>query len=104
MMNLRSMSTVVALASVMALPALAQTAGTGTATRPATPPAATTSPAVPTTGGPAAPVVEPTRSYTTADNHMRASKIIGSSVYNEQRQKVGTVDELLMSNGRDLTN
>jgi sporulation protein YlmC with PRC-barrel domain len=34
---------------------------------------------------------------------MRASKLIGSSVYNDQKQKIGSVDELLVDQNHAVT-
>lgn len=34
--------------------------------------------------------------YTTADGQMRVGKIVGASVYNDQNQSVGSVDDVLM--------
>ena len=34
--------------------------------------------------------------YKTADNKLRLSKVIGASVYNDQNQKVGSVDDVLV--------
>lgn len=36
-------------------------------------------------------------SFMTADHHLRASKLIGSDVYDAQHQKIGTVDDLILS-------
>jgi sporulation protein YlmC with PRC-barrel domain len=38
----------------------------------------------------------------TADQQVRASKVIGSSVYNDQKQKIGTVEELLLNDHHDV--
>ena len=35
--------------------------------------------------------------YVTADGQLRAGKIVGASVYNDQNQSVGSVDDVLMS-------
>ena len=35
--------------------------------------------------------------YFTADHQVRVSKVVGASVYNDQNQSVGSVDDLLMS-------
>ena len=40
--------------------------------------------------------------YVTADRQVRASKVIGSTVYNDQKQKIGTVEELLMTDNHDI--
>ena len=34
--------------------------------------------------------------YITADHHIRASKIVGASVYNDQNEKIGSVDDVLI--------
>jgi sporulation protein YlmC with PRC-barrel domain len=39
----------------------------------------------------------------TADQQLRASKLIGSSVYNDQHEKIGSVDELLLDQNHDVT-
>jgi len=44
-----------------------------------------------------------TATYTTADKMMRASKIIGATVYNDQDQSVGSVSELLINDNHDIT-
>lgn len=59
-----------------------------------TAPAATTG-ASTTTGNPA---------FATSDMQTRASKVIGSSVYNDQKQKIGTINDLLIANGHDVGN
>jgi sporulation protein YlmC with PRC-barrel domain len=41
--------------------------------------------------------------YMTADKDVRASKVIGASVYDDHDQKIGTVDELLMNPHHDVT-
>ena len=35
--------------------------------------------------------------YVTADGRMRLGKIVGASVYNDQNQSVGSIDDVLMS-------
>ena len=87
-----SIATMVAAAALVALPVLAQTTTTGP-TRP--PPGMTPSH---TTPGPAATGTTSTSStYFTADHQVRASKVVGASVYNEQNQSIGSVDDVLMS-------
>ena len=62
--------------------------GTGmTTTRPAT--------ATPANGSAANETSAPR--YVTADGQLRAGKIVGASVYNDQNQSVGSVDDVLMS-------
>lgn len=41
--------------------------------------------------------------YTTADGQMRAGKIVGASVYNDQNQSVGSVDDVLMGQDNKAT-
>jgi len=101
-----SYAAAVALSAIVAAPVLAQTmsspstsssapSDTGPAataiTSPARPPAATTTAAASNPG------------YVTADQQLRASKLIGSSVYNEQHQKIGSVDELLIDQTHNVT-
>jgi sporulation protein YlmC with PRC-barrel domain len=35
--------------------------------------------------------------YYTADNKLRTSKVVGASVYNDQDQKIGKIDDILVS-------
>jgi sporulation protein YlmC with PRC-barrel domain len=70
-----------------------------TATNPpvANPPAARTAPMATTTS----PTIKQSAALTTADsqklgNAWRASKVKGSSVYNDQNQKVGSIDDLII--------
>jgi sporulation protein YlmC with PRC-barrel domain len=80
-------------AALLAQPALAQTdaarPAVGTAT-PDTPPAANT-----------ASVASPSGTLGVAsvklDRGWRASKLIGSTVYNEQNEKIGSVDDLIVT-------
>ena len=37
--------------------------------------------------------------YFTADHQLRASKIVGASVYDDHNQSVGSIDDVLMSEG-----
>jgi sporulation protein YlmC with PRC-barrel domain len=41
--------------------------------------------------------------YTTADGQMRAAKIVGASVYNDQNQSIGSVDDVLMGHDNKAT-
>jgi sporulation protein YlmC with PRC-barrel domain len=66
------------LASVMLVPALAQS----------NPPASTMAPA-PTAAAPA-PISQ------TQSGHWRASKLVGLNVYNEQNEKLGDISEILL--------
>lgn len=40
----------------------------------------------------------------TRDQQIRASKLIGSAVYNEQHQNIGSIDDLLLGQNHDVTN
>jgi sporulation protein YlmC with PRC-barrel domain len=77
---------------VVALPALAQTPSAGNAT---------TAPATHETRTPAANVGSPSQRNTvlTDSGDVRASKLIGSSVYNDHNEKVGSVDDIVL--GKD---
>jgi sporulation protein YlmC with PRC-barrel domain len=48
-------------------------------------------PASSASSAPAAPI------YFTADHQVRASKVVGASVYNDQNQSIGSIDDVLMS-------
>jgi len=78
------------LASIVALPAFAQTpSGKNATTAPAThesPPASATNPSQRNT-------------VLTDSADVRASKLIGASVYNDHNEKVGSVDDLVL--GKD---
>jgi sporulation protein YlmC with PRC-barrel domain len=105
-----SFGTMLAATALIAWPVMAQTAGstsapppsppgmtpshsanpgmaTSTPSHPANPGMATSSPA----SAPAAPI------YFTADHQVRASKVVGASIYNDQNQSIGSIDDLLMS-------
>jgi len=91
----------IAATALISLPVLAQTTApsstvdktttTTTTTRPAGAGMGTTSPAV-TDRATATPP-----KYFTADHQVRTSKIVGSSVYNDQNQSIGSIDDVLMS-------
>lgn len=38
-----------------------------------------------------------TPKYFTADHQVRASKVVGASVYNDQNQSIGSIDDVLMN-------
>jgi sporulation protein YlmC with PRC-barrel domain len=102
MNGLRSVTAAAALSLALAAPAFAQTTMNNTAASPgATPPAAST-----TTHTGASMLGSNSGSnavYMTGDNNVRASKVIGASVYNDHDQKIGTIDELLMNQNHDVT-
>ena len=87
----------VALATLLAIPgfALAQsTSAPPHSAAPMTP--ATTRPATNDNSAPSS------ATYITADRMERASKIIGATVYNDQNESVGSVDELLIGDHHDI--
>ena len=94
-----SIGTMLAATALISLPVLAQTT---TSTSPATPPAGMTSSRTITTTT-TRPATAETSSmassskYFTADHQVRVSKVVGASVYNDQNQSVGSVDDVLMS-------
>jgi sporulation protein YlmC with PRC-barrel domain len=93
--------TMIAAAALIAWPVLAQTTsgpGTGNGTSPS-PGMTTTRPASPGMGatGPAATSTSSAPKYFTADHQVRASKVVGASVYNDQNQSIGSVDDVLMT-------
>jgi sporulation protein YlmC with PRC-barrel domain len=80
------------LASSVALPAIAQTPSAGNAT---------TTPATHETKTSPANVTSPSQRNTvlTDRGDVRASKLIGASVYNDRNEKIGSVDDLVL--GKD---
>jgi len=94
MNNLRSLTAAIALSAALAAPAFAQTS-----TAPAN--STTTGATMGTTASSTSDTSNST--YMTADKDVRASKVIGASVYNDHDQKIGTVDELLMDTNHDVT-
>jgi sporulation protein YlmC with PRC-barrel domain len=96
-----SIGTMLAATALISWPVLAQTT---TSTSPAAPPPpGMTSSRTTTTTTATRPTTEATSStasapkYFTADRQLRVSKVVGASVYNDQNQSVGSVDDLLMS-------
>jgi sporulation protein YlmC with PRC-barrel domain len=94
-MSMRSLTALaysLVLASSLALPALAQTPAAGNAT---------TAPAThETTTHPASATSPSQRNTVLTDSaDIRASKLIGASVYNDRDEKVGSVDDLVL--GKD---
>jgi sporulation protein YlmC with PRC-barrel domain len=98
-----SIGTMIAATALLAWPVLAQTTtSTGPAApAPATPPGMTSTHTVTTTTSrPAMATDSSTASsskFFTADRQVRASKVVGASVYNDQNQSIGSVDDVLMS-------
>jgi sporulation protein YlmC with PRC-barrel domain len=94
MVRYASIGTTIAATALIALPVLAQT--TSTTPRPASPGMTTTAPTAPAVS-PSAPAAASVPKYLTADHQLRSSKIVGASVYNDQNQSVGSIDDVLMS-------
>jgi sporulation protein YlmC with PRC-barrel domain len=95
----------VALSALLAAPVLAQTMQTtppATVPTPATASPSTTSPSMMPSMTSSATAPSSSDTYVTADQQVRASKVIGSSVYNDQKQKIGIVEELLMNDHHDV--
>jgi sporulation protein YlmC with PRC-barrel domain len=95
-----SIGTMIAATALLAWPVLAQTT---TGTSPAAPPppgmtsSRTTTTTTTTRPDMAASSTASTPKYFTADHQVRVSKVVGASVYNDQNQSVGSIDDLLMS-------
>ncbi len=101
------------LAGVIASPALAQQTTTDPAApampgqaipervAPATPPAAApTTPAMPSQGMPAAPrEIDPVA----VASGMRASKVVGATVRNSERESIGSIDDLIITRDAHVT-
>lgn len=98
-------------ASILAVPVLAATPPAGStssntpaAAAPGAPPADNMSAGLPghaaspasTNPGATAANQPATPRYTTADNQVRLGKLVGASVYNDQNQAVGSIDDVLM--------
>lgn len=96
-----SIGTMIAATALISLPVLAQTTpntapppGTARTTTTTT----TTHPANPGMATSTAPATtSSTPKYFTADHQVRSSKIVGASVYNDQNQSIGSIDDVLMS-------
>ena len=89
-MTLKRFVTMTAIAAAMAIPAAGGFAQPATAPSP-TPPAA--APATPHAAAPAATTQAPRHMAT---NEMRASKLIGSAVYDSGDQKIGSIADLIV--------
>ena len=105
-----SFSAMIAVSSLIAAPVLAQTMNS-TSTPSASPPSASvtapagTRPAATTPMDRSATATNGDSSdskFITADQQTRASKLIGSSVYNDQQEKIGSIDELLVGQNHDV--
>ena len=100
-MTLKHSVTTAILIAALALPvsAFAQTtaAPSSAAARHATAPAATSPAAAPHAAAPAAAPATAQASRHMRDDQIRASKLIGASVYDPNDQKIGAVDELVLN-------
>jgi sporulation protein YlmC with PRC-barrel domain len=94
-----SYGTMIAATALLAWPVLAQTTtGTSPAAPPPPPgmtPSHSAAPGAP--GSSTAATAPSTPVYFTADHQVRVSKVVGASVYNDQNQSVGSIDDILMS-------
>jgi sporulation protein YlmC with PRC-barrel domain len=81
-----------AVAAIAAVPAMAQTPSSGNAT---------TAPATHETRNAPAQATTPSQRNTvlTDNGDVRASKLIGSAVYNDRNEKVGSIDDIVL--GKD---
>lgn len=96
--------TMIAATALIAWPVLAQTTS-GSPAAPTPPPGMTPSHASPAgapansaAAAPSAPI------YFTADHQLRSSKVVGASVYNDQNQSIGSIDDVLMSDNDHKAN
>src|SRR5262245_37158685 len=92
-----SMAIQIAAATLIAWPVLAQTSSSTSPAPPTPPPGMTPSR---TTTGPSTTSTASapsTPKYFTADHQVRASKVVGASVYNDQNQSIGSIDDVLMN-------
>jgi sporulation protein YlmC with PRC-barrel domain len=95
-----SVAGMVAAAALLSLPVLAQTTTPHTAP-PAPPPGATSTHTTTTTtttrpSDTAQASMSSNSKYFTADHQVRVSKVVGASVYNDQNQSIGSIDDVLM--------
>jgi sporulation protein YlmC with PRC-barrel domain len=94
----------IAATALIAWPVLAQTTS-GSPAAPTPPPGMTPSHASPA-GAPAnsASSAPSSATYFTADHQLRSSKVVGASVYNDQNQSIGSIDDVLMSDNDHKAN
>ena len=96
-MTLKRFMTMTAIAAAMAIPATGGFAQPATAPNPSPPAAA---PAAPHAAAPAATTQAPRHMAT---NEMRASKLIGSAVYDSSDQKLGSIADLIVDRDGKVT-
>jgi sporulation protein YlmC with PRC-barrel domain len=92
------LSTVSLLAASLALPVMAQTSTSPSNTAGV----GTTAPAARDTAGSPAGQASARNPILTDSGGMRASKIVGSSVYNDKDEKVGSIDDIVIGNDKTL--
>jgi sporulation protein YlmC with PRC-barrel domain len=85
---------VIAAAALTSLPALAQTVPT---TRPAPSPGMTATSPLPATSPAASTGSSSSSTYYTSEHQLRASKLVGANVYNDQNQSIGSINDVLLS-------
>jgi sporulation protein YlmC with PRC-barrel domain len=89
-----SYGTMIAATALIAWPVLAQTTGSNPAPPPpGMTPSHSASPNTPASNMGAGAAVP---KYFTASHQVRVSKVIGSSVYDDQNQSIGSIDDVLM--------
>ncbi len=105
MLNVRSVAIMTVVAALTALPVVAQQAGQSDAPPASAAPAPTPAPAPAQPGGLVATTNNPNLSVASVrlENGVRASKVVGSTVYNEQNERVGSVDDLIMTEDDKVT-
>ena len=93
-----SIGAMIAVTAMVAWPVLAQTTS-GPGSAPPAPGTTTTRPASPgmTPSGTSATSTANAAKYFTADHQVRAGKVVGAGVYNDQNQSIGSIDDILMS-------
>jgi len=90
--------TIVAASALLAWPVMAQTTTSTHSAAPPPPPGMTPSHSTTSGTAPASSTsASKTPVYFTADHQVRSSKVVGASVYNDQNQSVGSIDDVLMS-------
>src|SRR6266446_1073897 len=100
-MSLKHLVTTTAMVAALSIPVAAGFAQPATAPSPSTPPAATAPhPAAPAATAPHAATPAPTATTQAArhmrDDQLRASKLIGSTVYDSSDQKLGSIADLIV--------
>jgi len=96
-----SIGSTIAATALIAWPVFAQTTTSPNPAPPAPPSGMTSSRTTTTTttapANSASTSATSTPKYFTADHQVRASKVVGASVYNDQNQSIGSIDDILMS-------